>query len=109
MRRKFSNTLLQKVLTFVPLTATRPEVYVATMTTVLYDSCFYLVDTLKHMNSIKLMNHLEGDVADCCVATLVNVESLDSSGYFKPYHLGYIIRILEDTYNSRFHFWETSK
>ena len=33
-----SNTLLQKVLTLVPLTATRPAVIVATMTTFLYNS-----------------------------------------------------------------------
>ena len=33
LRRTLSNILLQKVLILVPLTATRPEVYVAIMTT----------------------------------------------------------------------------
>ena len=33
----FSNTLLQKVLALVPLTATEPEVFVVTMTTFLSD------------------------------------------------------------------------
>ena len=40
------STFLQKILTLVLLTATRPEVYVATMTTVLSNSYDYLVDTL---------------------------------------------------------------
>ena len=35
LRSTLSNTLLQKVLTLVPLTATGPEVYVAIMTTFL--------------------------------------------------------------------------
>ena len=38
LRRNLSNTLLQKVLTLVPLTATGPEVFVATMTKFLSDS-----------------------------------------------------------------------
>ena len=38
LRSTSSNTLLQKVLTLVPLTATGPEVFVATMTTFLSDS-----------------------------------------------------------------------
>ena len=38
LRSTLSNTLLQKVLTLVPLTATGPEVFVATMTTFLSDS-----------------------------------------------------------------------
>ena len=49
-----SNTHLHKVLTLVPLTATGPEVFVATMTTFLsgyYDS---LDETLTHMKSLKL-------------------------------------------------------
>ena len=38
LRSTLSNTLLQKVLPLVPLTATRPEVFVTTMTTFLSDS-----------------------------------------------------------------------
>ena len=38
LRSTLSNTLLQKVLTLVPLTATGPEVFVATMTAFLTDS-----------------------------------------------------------------------
>ena len=63
LRSNFSNTLLQKVLTLGPLKATGPEVYVATMTNVLSDSYNYLVDTLNHMKSLELKDHLgEG----CC-------------------------------------------
>ena len=38
LRSTLSNTLLQKVLTLVPLTATGPEVFVATMNLFLSDS-----------------------------------------------------------------------
>ena len=37
------------------------------------------------------------------------MESLESAGSFKPEHLGYIIRIFEDTYDCRFHLWDTQK
>ena len=102
-----SNTLLQKVLTLVPLTSTGPEVYVATMTTIISDSYYYLVDTLKHMKDIKLKDYPGRDVVDCYNSILVNEESLESNGAFKPEHLGCIIRILEDTSDSIFHLWET--
>ena len=38
LRSALSNTLLQKVLTLVPLTETGPEVFAATITTFLSDS-----------------------------------------------------------------------
>ena len=91
----------------VPLTATGPELYVATMTTIIYDSYYYLVDTLNHTNNLKLKDHLGRDVADFYDAIMVNVESLDSDGDFKPDNLGYIIRIFEDSSDSIFHIWAT--
>ena len=60
-----SNDLLQKVLALVPLTETGPEVYVATMTTVVSDSYYSLVDTLNHMKNLQLKDHPGRDVADC--------------------------------------------
>ena len=36
-------------------------------------------------------------------------ERLESAGAFKPEHLGYITRIFEDTYDSRFCLWEVQK
>ena len=57
----------------------------------------------------KLKDNQGGDAADCYDAILVNVESLESSGAFKPEHLGYIIRIFENTSDSRFHLWATQK
>ena len=104
-----SNTLLQKVLTLVPLTATGPEVYVATMTTIISDSYYSLVDTLNHTNNLKLKDHSGRDVADCYDASLVNVESLESVGAFNPEHLDYIIRIFENNSDSRFHLWANHK
>ena len=89
----FSNYLLQKVLTFVPLTATGPEVYVATMTKFTSNYYYSLVDNLNHMDSLKLKDSPGGDVAYCCDAILVNVERLESARAFKPKHFGYIIII----------------
>ena len=84
MRSTFSNDLLQKVLTLVSLTATGPEVYVATMTTIISDSYYSLVDTLNHTKNLKLKYHSVWDVVDCYDAILVNVESLESAVAFKP-------------------------
>ena len=53
LRSTLSNTLLQKVLTLVPLTATWPEVFVATMTTFISDFYDALEETLNHMKSLK--------------------------------------------------------
>ena len=66
------------------------------------------MDTLNHAKSLKLKDNPGRDVADCYGAILVNVESLDIDGAFKPEHLGYIIRIFEDTSDSIFHIWASS-
>ena len=109
LRSNLSNYLLQKVLTLVPMTATRPEVYVATMTTIISDSYYSLVDTLNHPKNLKLKDHPGRNAADFYDAILVNVESLESAGALKLDHLGYIIRISENTSNSRFQIWATQK
>ena len=93
----------------VPLTATGPEVYVATMTTIISDSYYSLVDTLNQMKNLKLKDHSGRDAADYHDEILVTVESLESAGAFKPEHLRYIIRIFENTSNSRFQIWGTQK
>ena len=83
-----SNTLIQKVLTLVPLTATGPEVFVATMTIFLSYSYDNLEETLTHMKSLKLKNYPRGNVTDFCAEILVDAECLESSGAFKPEYLG---------------------
>ena len=93
LRTILSNDLLQKVLTLVPLTATGPEVYVATMATIISDSFYSLVDTLNHTKNLKLKANLGRDGDDCYDAILVDVESLESASAFKPEHLGYISHI----------------
>ena len=93
----------------VPLKATGPEVYVATMTTIISNSYYSLLDALNHTKNLKLKDNPGRYVADCYNAILVNVESLESAGAFKPEHLGYIICIFEDTYDSIFHLWDTQK
>ena len=85
-----SNDLLQRVMTLVPLTATGPVVSGAIMTTIISNSYYYLMDTLNQMKSLKLKDHPDSDAADCHDEILVNVESLESAGAFKPEHLGYI-------------------
>ena len=68
-----SNTLLQKVMSLVPLTTTGPEVYVATMATVLYGYYDSLVDIINHMKILKLKDHPGEYVTDSCDSILVNV------------------------------------
>ena len=104
-----SNYLLQRVLTLVLLTATVPEVYVATMTTIISEYYYSLADTLNQMKSLKLKDNQGGDTADYYDAILENVEDLESAGAFKPDHLGYIISIFENTSDSRFNLWATQK
>ena len=84
LRSTLSNTLLQKVLTLVPMTATGPEVFVVTMTSFLYDYYDALEETLNHMKSHKLKNYPGEKVTDCCVAILVDAERFESAGDFKP-------------------------
>ena len=56
------------------LTASGPEVYVATMITVLSDSYDSLAETLNHMKSLKLKNHQGENVTYFCDAILVYPE-----------------------------------
>ena len=109
LRSTLSNTLLQKVLTLLPLTATGPEVFVSTMTTFISGSYDALEETLNHMKSLKLKSYPGGNVTDCCAAILVDAERLESAGAFKPEHLGYINHTFEDTSDSRFHLWDIQK
>ena len=80
LRSTLSNTLLQKVLALVPLTATGPEVYVAIMTTFLSDYYDALEETLNHMKSLKLKSYPGGNVTYCCAAILLDAECLESAG-----------------------------
>ena len=64
LRITLSNDLLQRVLALVPLTATGPEVYVATMTTIISDSYYSLVDTLNQMKNLKIKDHPGRDAAE---------------------------------------------
>ena len=109
LRSTLSNDLLQRILILVPLTATGPEVYVVTMTPIISDSYYSLMYTLNHTKSLKLKDNQGGDAVDCHNTILEHVESLESAGAFKPKHLGYIIHIFENTYDSRFNLWDTQK
>ena len=109
LRSTLSNTILQKVLKLVPLTATGPEVFVATMTTFLSNFYDALEETLHHMKSLKLKSYPGENVTDGCAAILVYAEHLESAGTFNPEHLGYITHIFEDTSDSRLRLWDIHK
>ena len=66
LRVTLSNALLQKVLTLVPLAATWPEVYVATMATFFSDSYDDLEETLNNLNIFKLRIYPEEYVTYLC-------------------------------------------
>ena len=105
LRSTLSNILLQKVLTLVPFTATGPDVFVVTMTTLLSDSYDAFEETLTHMKSLKLKICPGDNVTDFCASILVDAQRLDSSRDYKPDHLGYTTRMFEDTSDSRFRLW----
>ena len=93
----------------MPLTATGPEVFVATLTTLLSDSYDALEETLIHMKSLKLKSYPVENVPDCCASILVDSERLESAGAFKSEYLGYITQIFEDNSESIFHLWAIHK
>ena len=109
LRSTLSNNLLHKVLALVPLTATGPEVYVAIMNTFPSDYYDAFEETINHMKSLKIKSCTGENVTDCCASILVDAERLESAGAFKPDHLGYTIRIFEDTSDSRFLLWVIQK
>ena len=93
----------------MPLTATGPEFFVATMTKFLSDSYDALEETLNHMKSLKLKSYPGENVTDGCAAILVDAERLDSAGDFNPEHLGYTTCIFKDNSDSRFRLWDIQK
>ena len=109
LRSTLSNTLLHKVLTLVPLTATGPEVFVSAMNTFLSDSYDALEEILTQIKSLKLKMYPGENVTDCCEEILVDDEILESAGASNPEHLGYISGIFEDTSDSRFRLWGIQK
>ena len=93
----------------VPLTATGPDVFIATMTTFLFGSYDALEETLNHMKSFKVKIYPGENVTYYCAGILVDTERLESAGAFKPEHLGYITRIFEDTSDSILRMWSIQK
>ena len=61
------------------------------------------------MKSLKLKNYPGENITDCCEEILVDADRLESSGAFKPEHLGYITRIFEYTSDSIFRLWDIQK
>ena len=61
------------------------------------------------MKSLKLKIYPGENVTGCCAEILVDAERLESSGAFKPKHLGHTARIFEDTSDSRFFLWDIQK
>ena len=104
-----SNTILQKVMTLVPLTATGSEVFAATMTKFISDSYYALEETLTNRKNLKLKTYPGKNVTDFCAEILVDAKRLESYRAFKPEHLGYINRIFEDNSDSRFCLWAIQK
>ena len=84
----------------MPLTATGPEVFFATMNTFLSDYDDALEETITHMKSLKLKIYPGENVTYCCAEILVDYGRLEIAEAFIPEHLGYITRIFDDTSDS---------
>ena len=87
------------------LTETVHAVFVATMTKFISNHYEALEETLTHMKCLKLKNCSGEKVTYLFNAILVDTERLESSGIFKPEHLGYITCIIADNYDSRLRLW----
>ena len=109
LRSTLSNNVLQKLLMLVPLTATLPEVFVATMNIFISDSYDALEENLNHMKSLKLKIYPGENVTDFCAENLVDAERLESAGAFNTEHLVYITRIFEYNSDSRLRLWDIQK
>ena len=66
MLLRISKTLLNKVLTLVPITEIGPELFFANMTKFLSDSYDALEDTLTHMKSLKLKSYTGETITYFC-------------------------------------------
>ena len=95
IRKTLSYAIFKKVLNLVSLTETGPEVYVATMTTVILYYYDYLGDTLNHLKCLKLRDRPWENVAYLCAEVLVYYDQFDSDGIFKTNPFGYITCIFE--------------
>ena len=109
MRSNFPNNIIQKVLILVPLTETRPEVFVATMTTFLSDYYDALEENLTYMKILNIKSYLGDNIKYVFAEIFVDSERLESVGTFKPENLGYITCVFEGAYDSRFHLWDIQK
>ena len=76
LRSTFSNNLFHKLLILVPLRATGPEAFVATMTIFISNSYDALEETLTHMKSLKLKSYPGENIKYFCDVILVDAERL---------------------------------
>ena len=76
--------------------STGSGVYVATLTTILSDSCIFMEEVLNHLKIFKLKDNTGEYVAKTCASILVDDYWLESAGACKPENLGYITHIFEE-------------
>ena len=89
----------------MPLTATGPKLYGAPMTNVLYHYYASLVKNLNHLKSLKPKDYPGENDADFCDVILVDAERLEGARDYNTKHLGYIVCIFADNFDSIFHLW----
>ena len=109
LRASLNAEQLTKVLQEVPITATGPEVFVATMLVCLSDSYDAMEQTKEALKAIKLTDFPGENVQQCCTKILELCERLDSAGAFEANLLCKIVRIFEQTSDKRFELWAMSK
>ena len=79
-----SYDIIQKILEFLPLTATGTKFDISTITTVLSNYYDYLEERYNHFKCIKPKDHMGENVAELCTVILVDDERLESEGDFRP-------------------------
>ena len=91
------------------MTATRPEVCVLNMNTVIYDYHYYLEGVLNYLKCPKLKDHTGENLKWLFATILVDADRLESARAFNTEHLRYIKNIFYNISDPRSHLWENQK
>ena len=96
LRNTLHHELLAKVLRYVPITASGPEIFMTTATVCFSESYDALEQTKIELETIKLKDFPIKNVQDCVAKILDLCESLESRGAFDNQLICSIMKIFEN-------------
>ena len=105
LRNTLHHELLAKFLRYVPITASGPEIFMATVTVCFSDSYDALEQTKIELKTIKLKDFPGENVQDCVAKILDLCERLESGGAFDNQLICSIMKIFENASDKKFQLW----